>query len=290
MRFAPRERAAIVIPAYNEEATIGAVVKECEVTRLPVFVVDDGSDDRTTQRARKAGAIALRQTKNGGVGSALGTGIRAAVESGFEIVITMDGDGAHDASFVTKLLERLHASKADLVLGSRFRNRHWAADIPSTKHAANYFAARILNNLTAQNFTDVTTGMRALGPKALDLPLSCTDFGFIYEMTTSALQQGLGIAEEPIRVRYNATDLLCTSRRELLDFMTFAVSFGGANTSSKSGLERVKAEIESFDTVFVRVGTRNLVLIPIREHDAYSFQFQADWFVTRLEAPWIVLS
>lgn len=280
-------REAIVIPAYNEEATIGSVVEECKRTLLPVFVVDDGSLDNTTECAIKAGAISLRQDLNGGVGSALRLGIKEAVEKGFDAIVTMDGDGAHDPRFVIKLLERLRRAEADLVLGSRFCNRRWAKDVPSAKRAANYFATSLVNSLTARTFTDVSTGMRALGPRALELQLTGSDFGFVYEMITSAGRAGLAIREEEIRVRYNALEPMCTSRRELLDFITFAVACEGCSLAMRDRLERLKEQVERFCLICVRVGKKHIVLLPVEEYESYAFQFQADWFVTQLKTQWM---
>lgn len=283
-------KSAVVIPAYNEEATIGSVVEECRKTLLPVFVVDDGSSDNTAKCATSAGAITLRQPLNGGVGSALRLGIREAVEQGFNAVVILDGDGAHDPGFAPKLLNRLRQTEADLVLGSRFCNRRWAKDIPSTKRTANFFAASLVNSLTGQAFTDVTTGMRALGPRMLGCQIAGSGFGFMFDMITSALQTGLVIQEEAIRVRYNALEPLFTNRRELLDFMAFAIAFPGCTSAMRDRLELLKAKVEQFLLIRIQVGKKYIVLFPVKEFDAYAFQFQENWFVTNLYDEWLKLA
>jgi glycosyltransferase involved in cell wall biosynthesis len=117
-------RAAIVIPAYNEAATIERVVAELLPFGTPI-VVDDCSDDDTALLASRAGAQVVRHTKNGGYEAALQSGFEAADRLGMEAVVTFDADGQHQAETVARVLELLQDGNA-LVLGCRSQSARFS--------------------------------------------------------------------------------------------------------------------------------------------------------------------
>jgi cellulose synthase/poly-beta-1,6-N-acetylglucosamine synthase-like glycosyltransferase len=113
------EKHIVVIPAYNEERSIIAVIrglKQQGFARL--IVVDDGSSDRTSELARQEGVILLQHILNRGLGGALGTGISAALRLGAEIIVTFDADGQHDPNDIGRLLEPIENGEADVVLAA----------------------------------------------------------------------------------------------------------------------------------------------------------------------------
>ncbi len=109
----------VLVPAFNEEATIGSVVHLARREADRVIVIDDGSSDRTSQVAKDAGAEVLRMDENGGKGRALQAGFQAAIPSA-RVVVTLDGDGQHDPAQVRALAAPILAGDADMVVGSRF--------------------------------------------------------------------------------------------------------------------------------------------------------------------------
>lgn len=115
-------RAVVVIPAYNEEASMGALLAELRthVPELPVVVICDGSRDRTAHVARSGGATVLDLPCNLGVGGAVQAGFQYALDNGFDLAVRIDGDGQHPPSEIPRLLTAARASKADLIIGSRF--------------------------------------------------------------------------------------------------------------------------------------------------------------------------
>lgn len=113
-------RVAAVIPAYNESATIGSVVREA-LAHAAVVVVDDCSRDDTGQIAQAAGAMVVRNPRNLGYEGTLNRGFEAALEHGFEYVITIDADGEHDPGLLARFCRALVDERVPLVLGTRPR-------------------------------------------------------------------------------------------------------------------------------------------------------------------------
>ena len=160
---------AVVVPAYNEADNIDHVLSSLPstVSGLPLhaIVVDDGSSDDTTERARAAGAAAVRLPLNRGQGAALRTGYRLALATGAKIVVTMDADGQHQPSELSRLVQPIADGEADVVGGSRVLGD---AD-PS--HAAREMGirlfAQLLSLLTWSRVTDPACGYRAVRTEAL---------------------------------------------------------------------------------------------------------------------------
>ena len=160
----------IVIPAYNEEATVAQVVREAVRVADAVVVVDDGSRDRTSALAAEAGAIVVRHAVNRGLGGALGTGLAAAVKLGADAVVTMDADGQHRAADAARVFARLAEGNVDFVIGSRM--------LPSEEGAGKMPIHRVLFNgvgnvLTYLLFgvwvTDSQSGLRGLSRGAAEV-------------------------------------------------------------------------------------------------------------------------
>lgn len=112
----------VIVPALNEEAAIGAVVREIQthVPGVPVLVIDDCSSDGTIAAAREAGAEVLPLPHHLGLGGCVQAGYKLAFELGFHYVIRVDGDGQHDARDIPRIFEKLKTTGCEMVIGSRF--------------------------------------------------------------------------------------------------------------------------------------------------------------------------
>lgn len=156
----------VVLPALNEEASVGDVVREV-LTKLPgvaCLVVDDGSRDDTAGRARAAGALVARLPFNLGVGAAMRVGFRYAIENGYSNVVQIDADGQHDPASVPRMLEELRT--ADVVIAARFAGAG-RYDARGPRRWAMRVLAFGLSRVTGTRLTDATSGYRASGPRAV---------------------------------------------------------------------------------------------------------------------------
>jgi glycosyltransferase involved in cell wall biosynthesis len=113
-----KSKASAIIPAYNEERRVGKVANECLKYVEEVIVVDDGSSDRTTEEAKKAGAKVIKNEETKGYLGAIRTGFRKAY---FDIIVTLDADGEHSPTDIPRLLEPIVNGRADLLIGKRER-------------------------------------------------------------------------------------------------------------------------------------------------------------------------
>jgi hypothetical protein len=194
---------AVLIPAYNEAENINLVLAGLpeEVSGLPLrpIVVDDGSSDDTTERARAVGAAAVSLPLNRGQGAALRAGYRLALLTGVRVVVTMDADGQHQPDDLPRLIDPVLAGDADVVHGSRVLG---AADPthPTRKVGIRLFSW-LLSVLTSSRITDPSCGYRAIETEALRHLVLHQDQFHTAEFLIEASKRGLTILEVPVTVK-----------------------------------------------------------------------------------------
>jgi len=197
-------RTIVIIPAYNEERTVGAVVRNVREHIPDVIVVDDGSDDATGDRATAAGALVVRHCINRGLGAALGTGIAAALGHSPDVIVTLDADGQHDPSDIAAVTAPVQAGFADLVIGTRFAR----GKAPFSRHLANTIAnllTRLLFNVQA---SDTQSGFRAFSRYAAQrIEIRTNRMEVSSEILAEAVRHGLRVTEVPIRTIYTEYSL-----------------------------------------------------------------------------------
>jgi len=195
-------KAMAVIPARDAQATIGDVVQGLKraLPMLSILVVDDGSVDATSARAREAGADVIRHEVNGGKGAALQTGFDEALRRGVGGVLTLDADGQHDPAYAAGLLQAL--DRSDVVIGSRDRDR---TGMPWLRRATNSVTTWFVSRLAGRRIEDSQSGFRAIRAEVLAAvrPRS-SRFDFESEFLIGAGRKGFTIGALPVPTLYNA--------------------------------------------------------------------------------------
>jgi glycosyltransferase involved in cell wall biosynthesis len=203
-----RDGLVAIVPAWNEAEVIGIVVGEIKRVRsdIEVVVVDDASQDDTAAVAREHGATVLRLPFNVGIGGAVQTGFRYALEQGYERAVRLDGDGQHDATQIPRILAPIEGGTADLVIGSRFVDPGGTYRPPFARRMGIRVFARLVSLLCGQRVTDTTSGFVALDRAGIEL--FAAEYPHDYpevESTLVALRSGLRLAQVQVEMRERTT-------------------------------------------------------------------------------------
>jgi glycosyltransferase involved in cell wall biosynthesis len=191
---------SVIIPALDEEEPIAGVVHECLATELPneVIVVDNGSTDRTAERARGAGARVVTAPR--GYGRACAAGVRA-LSPDCDVVVFLDGDGSDVPAFMKQLVEPVAHGTHDFVIGSRTRGQRERGSMNLQQILAGLLAGFILRLLYGVRYTDMSP-FRAIRRDALEgLDMREETYGWNLEMQMKAARDGLRILEIPVNHR-----------------------------------------------------------------------------------------
>jgi glycosyltransferase involved in cell wall biosynthesis len=166
-----RSSCLAVVPAYNEAGTIASVVAalRSKTPQLDIVVVDDGSTDDTALRAQEAGARVLRLPFNLGIGGAMQTGYRYALENGYELAAQVDGDGQHDVDELDQLVQVMREDPSvDSVAGSRFLEKS-SYKVPLMRRIGIRLFSFLVSTITRQKVTDPTSGFRLVNRRGIEL-------------------------------------------------------------------------------------------------------------------------
>lgn len=147
----------VVVPAFLEEHRIAEVVGRILKIVRPVIVIDDGSPDRTAERAAAAGATVLRHERNRGKGAALHTGCAYAKDHGFEVVITMDADGQHAPADIPRFMQTYLQTGMPVLVGNRMDT---PVAMPRIRRWTNRFMSWLLSREMKQAVPDTQCGFR----------------------------------------------------------------------------------------------------------------------------------
>ncbi len=194
-------KSIVIIPALNEEAAISAIVKRSLRYADDVLVIDDGSTDNTLRIAKDAGARVIKQYNNLGKGVSLKDAFGEV--SGYDIVVTIDGDGQHNPDEIPKLMAPIREGRADLVNGSRYLDG-FDDETPAYRRVGQRVLDIATNITSGTHVTDSQSGFRAFNGKTIGCyRFRDTGFGIESEMLADAAENNLKILEVPITVRYD---------------------------------------------------------------------------------------
>jgi glycosyltransferase involved in cell wall biosynthesis len=160
----------VIVPALNEEAAIGNVVRDIHlhVPGVPVVVIDDCSSDRTKAVAREAGAEVLPMPHHLGLGGCVQAGYKLAYELGFQYVIRVDGDGQHDARDIPRVFEKLKSTGCEMVIGSRFVGDN-GSRTGTLRSLGILFFRMVLRPVLGKDVRDPTSGFVGVNQRALNV-------------------------------------------------------------------------------------------------------------------------
>ncbi|MDQ3043527.1 MAG: glycosyltransferase family 2 protein [Chloroflexota bacterium] len=198
---------AVVIPALNEEITIGPLIGEIQAAASDpasgaeprgIFVVDNGSSDTTAARAAAAGATVIAEPRRG-YGRACLTGVLAA--GNVDLIVLMDGDRSDQPAELPKILAPLLAGEADLVIGSRTRGGAEPGSLLPQQRVGNWVAALLLRVLYGVRVTDIGPFRATRRDKLLALDMREMTYGWSVEMVARGARAGWRIREIPVSYR-----------------------------------------------------------------------------------------
>lgn len=196
-------RALILVPAYNEEAAIGPLIDEVYALygKIPILIIDDGSQDSTAAIAKGRGARVLRLPHHLGLGGALQAGYRLAFELGFEFVVRIDGDGQHDPAYVTAMLDAVSHPGVQMAIGSRFLHANGGYTSLPRGLGIRLFRT-FLRPILGKPVLDPTSGYVAVSREALEVfsrsfPLEYPEIEALVVLRRRAFQ----FVEVPVSIR-----------------------------------------------------------------------------------------
>jgi glycosyltransferase involved in cell wall biosynthesis len=198
----------ILIPCYNEEKRIAAVIAKCQRITPAIYVCDDGSTDLSAEIATKMGAIVLKHPRNLGYGSALRTLFESAADSNLKVVVTLDGDGQHDPAYIPFLVQPVLDGTADIVIGSRFIEQDEKGPKETGSPFYRTYGIKLITaatNLTNSiDIKDAQSGLRAYNVRILrEIFPAETDMSASTEILMKASASNLKVIEQPVKIIYH---------------------------------------------------------------------------------------
>ena len=194
------EKVLVIVPAWNEQASIAKVISELKARGFDVLVVDDGSTDKTSFIARQNDAITIRLPFNLGVGGALRCGFKYAVQHGYNAVVQCDADGQHPVDHIDSLIATASQGNFHMVIGSRFLNDEGLMKLSFIRRLAMRILSRSASRACKTLITDATSGFRVIAAPLLNElaeKLPAYYLGDTYEALVSAGRAGYRVREIP---------------------------------------------------------------------------------------------
>ncbi|MBF0289399.1 MAG: glycosyltransferase family 2 protein [SAR324 cluster bacterium] len=219
-------RILIMLPCYNEEATIGGLLKEIQEmnSEYDTLVIDDGSQDQTFQIA-SALSPCIKLAVNLGIGGAIQTAIKYAYDNGYDFCIQVDGDGQHPPNQIQVLLENHEVSSASLVVGSRFIMDNQFQSTPARRVGIKIIS-KVIKGVFHFKITDPTSGFRLMDRKAMSLFSKRYPVDFPEPISLAiALEEDLLIAETPVVMKARETGVSSIIGLKTIAYMIRVVGY-----------------------------------------------------------------
>ncbi len=222
---ANRSTVAALIPAFLEETLIADVVRRARFQLDHVIVVDDGSADATSAKARSTGAEVIRHPENRGKGAAIKTGLRALTERGFRYCLILDGDGQHLPEEIPRFLGAANETHSHLLVGNRMSDTR---SMPLVRRMTNGFMSATISRLCGQTIPDTQCGFRMIhADLAPHLDCSSNAYEYETEMLLIAARRGFRISAVPITTIYGDEKSKIRPVRDTIRFLRLINRYRG---------------------------------------------------------------
>jgi hypothetical protein len=242
----------VIVPAYNEQATVGSVVSDIRSCGYQVLVVDDGSSDGTAITARLAGAKVICLPMNQGVGGALRAGFKCAVARGYDSVVQCDADGQHLPEQISALITTAQRQPSDMVIGTRFGPSTQHYSVVQHRRSAMRVLAWLASRAAKTSITDATSGFRLirqplLGAFANDFPSHY--LGDTFEALVAAGKAGYSISEVPVDMAQRQVGESSASFGSALRLTIRAAILVAGNSSYRLPLKKHEITVNDAQTI-----------------------------------------
>ncbi len=215
----------ILIPSYNEARTIGAIAEELKSRALTVYVVDDGSTDKTADIAASHGAVVIAHDKNKGKGASLIEGFDRILKEDFDAVLIMDGDGQHAMSDVENFFNKMAQTGADIIIGNRMLD---TSSMPVTRKITNGIMSRIISKMCGQTIPDTQCGFKLIKRNVLEsIKFEFSNFEIESEILIKAARLGFKIESLPVRTVYQDETSKIKPLFDTIRFLFFLIKMAG---------------------------------------------------------------
>lgn len=204
-----KQKVIVFLPAYNEEESIGDVIKGIprdfhSKVEVHVLVIDDGSSDQTVRVAKESGAdYVVSFEENRGLGAAVRAGIKECYKRGADIAVMIDADGEYPAKQIPEVLEPIFLGEADYTMGSRFLGTINGMKIH--RRLGNYCFTLLQSLLLKKWIYDGQSGMRAFSRQALEHAEIIHDYNYAQVITLNLVRKGFRVQEVPIQYQVRST-------------------------------------------------------------------------------------
>lgn len=211
------KKICVLIPAHNEEKTIGEIVSEVKKIIPSIFVVDDGSDDKTSKEAEKNGASVIRHSHCMGKGAALKTGFRHIENLPFQVIITMDADGQHSPADLPVFISAIEKKKKSGIITGKRKIK--GTDMPVIRRLTNLSMSLLISLLAFQWIPDSQNGFRAIRKDTLNkIKLVTNRFETETEMLLRASWKGIKISSVPVSTIYGKEKSKIKPAKDTMNF------------------------------------------------------------------------
>ena len=195
-----KKNVLVIVPAFNEEESVGEVLADLQSLGYQVLVISDGSSDNTANIARDQKCFVLELPINLGVGGALRAGFKFAVRRNYQAVVQIDADGQHPVDEINNLIDAANNSGAHMVIGSRFRSTESTLEVSGVRRIAMWMLSRSASSAAKTSITDSTSGFRLIREPLLEefaAQFANNYLGDTYESVISAGRGSFHVIEVP---------------------------------------------------------------------------------------------